>query len=301
MSFPSRTLPLAHFAHCTRTYTALAERSFALPHSPSPRLASGCMVDMRCLGICVLGILLRVSALEILRTPVSIGAMMAEVAESVQMARASGLRGVFVEIPLPVTGGTELDDWPGGIAQKYNALVPMLEETMKRLDFSSSSIRARRFIGECGEEDSVGFWSDASGSLQMCCFPTVDSIPSLAQAMETSPNSTLVIVNQNFFINPLSSGEAKRFARSLETVYRMETLSCKGVGGISVRGLLYRKFPGDWMLARRLEAGEYEVVAALPNMPERRAVDEALLADSRDRDGGLSFLDRLRKQIPRFD
>lgn len=38
-----------------------------------------------------------------------------------------------MEVPLPITGGTELDDWPGGIGQKYQTLRPMVIEMLKTM------------------------------------------------------------------------------------------------------------------------------------------------------------------------
>jgi hypothetical protein len=50
-------------------------------------------------------------------------------------------------------GGTELDDWPGGIKQKYLTLYPMIIETMKELKFSPEEMKKREYMGgEIGED-----------------------------------------------------------------------------------------------------------------------------------------------------
>ena len=54
-------------------------------------------------------------------------------------------------------GGTELDDWPGGIKQKYNVLSNMLYETMNALNFDPINKKKREFLdGENGVQDAVG-------------------------------------------------------------------------------------------------------------------------------------------------
>jgi hypothetical protein len=55
---------------------------------------------------------------ETIRTPSSIAEMMKDAADGVLAAVEGGVARMAVEVPLPITGGTELDDWPGGIGQK---------------------------------------------------------------------------------------------------------------------------------------------------------------------------------------
>ena len=94
------------------------------------------------------------------RTPASVEAMMIELGVGMRAAREAGKNVMLAELPIPVTGGTELDDWPGGIPQKYSVLSPMLQVTMGFLNFTSSAIAERSYLGEGGEEDAVGVWSD---------------------------------------------------------------------------------------------------------------------------------------------
>lgn len=108
---------------------------------------------------------------DILKTPVSMMAMMVEISEAAIAARSSGVGVGFVDFPVPVTGGTELDEWPGdapksstaiasltisrlagGIKQKYSVLRPILIELMKLLNFTSVEYSARNYLGgENGE------------------------------------------------------------------------------------------------------------------------------------------------------
>ena len=212
------------------------------------------------------------TANEILKNPETILVMMKEIATSILEARKANIGSVLVEFPLPVTGGTELDEWPGGIKQKYATLLPMLAETMKSLDFSASAIEARLFLGGGGgEEDAVGIWNHKD--INICCFPTEESIPFLKtiikeqtllgcsdssrDSMSINANSiassaddmiykttgVLVIVNQQFFLDPLSNQQSKDFLNDIPTGYVLESLNMRGPGALPVRGILYRQYP----------------------------------------------------------
>ena len=107
-------------------------------------------------------------------SPQSIAEMMRDVATAVAAARDANVPYGLVDVPLPVTGGTELDDWPGGIKQKYSTLYPMVMETMKALNFSAEAMKKREYLllpgGEGGEDDAVGVWSH--DGIYLCSFPT---------------------------------------------------------------------------------------------------------------------------------
>eukprot|EP01036_Dinobryon_divergens_P029055 gene29055-38107_t len=250
---------------------------------------------------------------------------MKEVSACVLLAKRDNIRAVLVEIPLPVTGGTELDDWPGGIKQKYSTLRPMLVETMKSLGFSDTAIAARKYLGGGGgEEDAVGVWND--DDIFLCCFPTVETIPILKSIIQEETqfnsdscnnNSTssiditidgaakntsiLVIVNQQFFLDPLSNQQSKDFLNGIPSGYILESLNMKGPGALPVRGILYRQYPHSFKVARRLDdGGGYIVLKTFAEKPSRSELDELFFEDSRDRDKHLSFFQRLQRQLPSF-
>lgn len=83
-----------------------------------------------------------------LKTPDTIFQMMNQIAKAIYNAKSENISTMLVDIPLPVTGGTELDDWPGGIKQKYSTLYPMLIETMKTLQFKQTEINKREYLGK---------------------------------------------------------------------------------------------------------------------------------------------------------
>ena len=73
--------------------------------------------------------------------------MMIDCAIAIKSAKENSVKLALIDIPIPVTGGTELDDWPGGIRQKYTVLQPMLKSMMKVLEFSEGEISQRNYIG----------------------------------------------------------------------------------------------------------------------------------------------------------
>lgn len=154
-----------------------------------------------------------------------------------------------------MVGGTELDDWPGGIKQKYATLYPMIAETMRALNFNPSEISKREYLGgEIGEDDAVGIWSDVEQQVCICCFPTPDTIPAIIEYKKwTNINSIFVIINQQFFLDPLSKDESKTFLSSAEIIYRLESLNMRGPGALPVRGILYRQYPNVFKVGTRLD------------------------------------------------
>lgn len=178
-----------------------------------------------------------------LKTPQSIAGMMSEAAIAVSKAHTSNVKVALVEVPIPVTGGTELDDWPGGIKQKYSVLRPMMIEMMASLNFTASDYNKREYLDN-NEDDAVGLWY--CGPYILCCFPTVETIPSLIKYIDDT--SIVVLINQQFFLDPMSKTESKEFLAAACMVYQMEQLNMRGPGALPIRGLLYRKFPDNFQV-----------------------------------------------------
>jgi Domain of unknown function (DUF1995) len=127
----------------------------------------------------------------------------------------------------------------------------MIAETMRALNFKSSEISKREYLGgEIGEDDAVGIWSDLDQQVCICCFPTPDTIPAIIEYKKwTNINSIFVIINQQFFLDPLSKDESKTFLSSAEIIYRLESLNMRGPGALPVRGLLYRQYPHQFKVS----------------------------------------------------
>ena len=74
----------------------------------------------------------------------------------------------------------------------------------------------------------------------------------------------------------------------------------RGPNLLPLRGLLYRKYPDNFKVARRLDSGEYVLLKSYKHKPSREELEILFFEDSKERDKYLSFLDRLKRQIPNF-
>ena len=156
--------------------------------------------------------------------PQSIAEMMRDAGHSVSEGLSSDFKLMAVEVPLPITGGTELDDWPGGIGQKYMALRPMASEMMKAMNFSSDVISTKNFMGIV--DDAIGIWT--SENVAVVCFATPEVLGLLKSMREDG--TSIVLLNHQFFLDSFSSSESKQFIESATVVYQLQSLNMKGGG-----------------------------------------------------------------------
>jgi hypothetical protein len=221
--------------------------------------------------------------------------MMEEMAKSVEAVRGEHSV-VTVDLPVPVTGGTELDDWPGGILQKYSVLRPMLVETMRALNFTKSAMDERIYI--C-EEDAVGVWNDQG--ITFVSFPTTENIDAIKERMQwKSQGDVFALVNNQFFLDPMSKEDSKRFLEETTVAYKLEQLNMRGPNALPCRGILYRVYPGPFVAARRLDGGGYVTLATYEAAPSRAVLEELFMEDSRVRDKDLTMQQRVMRMIPQL-
>lgn len=233
-----------------------------------------------------------------LQTPESIEIMMEEVAQAISalLESENGSKLALVDVPLPVTGGTELDDWPGGVLQQYSVLQPMLKVSMKALNFSTTAINARDYLSK---DDAVGIWGDKGITFVSFCTP--EEIPILKERISWSGSSErVIIVNNKFFLDPLSKDESKKFLANAQIAYKLEQLNMRGPNALPCRGLLFRKFPGSFKAARRLDGGGYVVLAEYQELPDRATLETLFMEDSAVRDKNLSLQQRMMRMIPQL-
>lgn len=174
----------------------------------------------------------------------------------------------------------------------------MLAETMRYLNFSAFAAEESNFLYE---EDSVGIWVDQGVTL--ISFPTTEQIPSIKERLGwRSQDDIVVMVNQQFFLDPLSNPESREFLDSAEVVYKLDQLNMRGPAALPCRGVLYRQFPGPYIAARRLDgaAGGYVVLAKYTDSPSRKELEDLFMEDSKERDKGLSFQQRIQRMIPQL-
>ena len=190
---------------------------------------------------------------------------------------------------MPITGGTELDDWPGGIGQKYVTLRPLAAEMMRIMNFTSEAISQKSFLGIV--DDAIGVWRHQN--IAVVCFATPEVLRPLKQI--TEEGTALILLNHQFFLDPFSSAESRQFIESATTAYQLQSLNMKGAGLLPIKGVLKREFPGPFVVARRLEQGGYAELARYDAKPARADLDALFAQDSAERDRAVSFWDRLKR------
>ena len=125
---------------------------------------------------------------------------------------------------------------------------------MNILNFTDSAKYERKYIDET---DAIGIWEDKG--FQLISFPTPNVIPYMIKnyLQWNDEETILVIVNNQFFLDPLSKQESKDFINSCEDAYVLENVNMKGPGALSIRGLIYRKYPNPYKICRRMDRGGY--------------------------------------------
>jgi hypothetical protein len=121
---------------------------------------------------------------------------------------------------------------------------------MQELSFSKEEIQCRNYIGESGVDDAVGIWQDNGYTL--ICFPNLDSIRVIKDMQKLSGGTELtVLINEQTFYdqNLLVSSQVKNYLDSAVTSYYLRSLNLRGPGALPVRGILYRKYPENFMVS----------------------------------------------------
>ena len=117
---------------------------------------------------------------------------------------------------------------------------------MQELSFSKEEIQCRNYIGESGVDDAVGIWQDNGYTL--ICFPNLDSISVIK---DSGGSEITVFINEQTFYdqNLLVSSQVKNYLDSAVTSYCLRSLNLRGPGALPVRGILYRKYPENFMVS----------------------------------------------------
>ena len=108
------------------------------------------------------------------RLPRSPKEQVAQAAEAVRRATADGKELVSIEFNLPLIGATDLDDWPGGVRQQYQAIAPMVGELLKNIGTDEKADVRQRII-----EDADAVVVLSTEGAQAMVFPTAETLPEL--------------------------------------------------------------------------------------------------------------------------
>eukprot|EP01025_Chloroclados_australasicus_P004398 TRINITY_DN11077_c0_g1_i7.p1 TRINITY_DN11077_c0_g1~~TRINITY_DN11077_c0_g1_i7.p1 ORF type:complete len:285 (+),score=34.14 TRINITY_DN11077_c0_g1_i7:95-949(+) len=118
-----------------------------------------------------------------------------EAKKAILTAYENGIQKQRIELLLPLIGATDLDDWPGGIRQQFQAAQPLVEEILKgikELDEFSAQLKGQIL----DDGDAVGAWQN--DNIGLILFPTAETLRPIKQMAE---NKKLML-----FVNPQWQG-----------------------------------------------------------------------------------------------
>ena len=89
------------------------------------------------------------------RLPISPGDQADQAAAAILAAHADGATRVRVELLLPITGATDLDDWPGGVRMQAKAAMPLVERLLAAVRRGAQGLSGRLDSRVLDEGDAV--------------------------------------------------------------------------------------------------------------------------------------------------
>ncbi|KAL2632410.1 hypothetical protein R1flu_017096 [Riccia fluitans] len=223
--------------------------------------------------------------------------------ESIDQARTAsrqaikdGVKRLQLEVPLPLIGATDLDDWPGGIQQQFKAAGPVVTSLLNGLVDSDSYKQASDYRSSIIDEgDAVGAWENDGAALVL--FPTADSLEKVeALCKQDRP---LLLVNSQWqsgqVISDFGFGSRRKnredFVNTFQIVYCLKQLR---ILGEDVR--LLKRYPGEWQVFVVDASGNGECIAVEPERPPYKML-ESLLKSRKGSKAGQGWLARLFSEL----
>jgi hypothetical protein len=243
----------------------------------------------------------RCDATPLSRLPRSPKEQVAQAADAVKKAAADGKELVSVEFNLPLIGATDLDDWPGGVRQQYQAIAPMCGELLKTIGTDDKADIRQRVV-----EDADAVVVLTTESSQAMVFPTAETLPELKNlAGKDKKSGPLVVVNSQIrtnddgsnLISDLGFGPWKKkneeFLAQFEMVY---WLSEQRIQGETVRLLKSYQQPWQLFVLTEMTADmEPECVQTFEKRPTYKELEKLLMS----REGSvaaMSIIDRVKRE-----
>ncbi|CAD7700526.1 unnamed protein product [Ostreobium quekettii] len=217
------------------------------------------------------------------------------VQQALQASRSAFQDGVgrqLVEMPLPLIGATDLDDWPGGIRQQLQAAAPMAEGILNGLR-RVGGLEGRLDAEILDDADCVAAWTGQN--LAAVLFPTADILIELKRRFEGK--KLVLMINPEWRGGQVISDfglfgrkEKEDFVASFTQSYCLRQYRIQGK---DVR--LLRCYPGDWQVCVGSGAGSANCVAVETEQPSYKRIEEIVVKDDAGQSGSL--LDKIKKEF----
>tara|TARA_B100000401_G_C52731968_1_gene684036 strand:+ start:179 stop:1078 length:900 start_codon:yes stop_codon:yes gene_type:complete len=224
-----------------------------------------------------------------------------QAAEAVRRAAANGKKQLAIEFTLPLIGATDLDDWPGGIRQQYQAVAPMVGELLKQIGTDGNAAEVRQKIVD--DADAVVVLSTAGAKAMV--FPTAETLGDL-KSIATENDGLLATINNQIrtnddgsnLISDLGIGPWRKkneeFLASFELTY---WISEQRIQGETVR--LLKSYPHPWQLFVLTDmasgSAEPECIKTFDEKPSYKEL-ESLLMSREGSVAAMSIIDRVKRE-----
>jgi hypothetical protein len=238
------------------------------------------------------------------RLPRSPKEQVSQAAEAVRRATADGVELMSIEFNLPLIGATDLDDWPGGVRQQYQAVAPLVGELLKNIGNNDINVKAEMRQRVIEDGDAVVVLSTEGA--QALVFLTAETLPELKKlAGKGKKSGPLALINSQIrtnddgsnLISDLGIGPWKRkneeFLAQFEQVY---WLSEQRIQGETVRLLKSYGQPWQVFVLTDMTADTLpECVTRLETRPTYREL-ESLLKSREGSVAAMSIYDRVVRE-----
>ncbi|KAK9810156.1 hypothetical protein WJX72_005755 [[Myrmecia] bisecta] len=214
--------------------------------------------------------------------------------EAVKRALDDGITRQRLELLLPLTGATDLDDWPGGVRQQFKAVLPMVESILRRLKVLSK-LQGALNAEIWDQGDAVGAWG--SDKLAAVVFLTPETIPKMRALAEGK--SLVLMINPQWqpgqLISDFGFGRRKRNAEEFVSAFQ-DTYFLKQfrIFGDNVR--LLRAYPGDWQVHLVDAKGRSTCIATQATRPSYKELEQLLKAQANS-NSNKSWVERLQSEF----
>lgn len=222
------------------------------------------------------------SATSTVPPPSSPAAVVDQAYTSIKAAWEAGILRQRVNLIIPVTQATDLDDWPGGIRQMGKVVTPMLETLLRRLKVLPG-LEGPLMPRVLDDADAVAAWEGAR--LTLVLFPTAETLGEVRRAAETAAKTgaLFLIVNpqwtpdegqviSDFGIFPWQRAAAAEFLASFADGYAAQNLRING----DYAQWLYT-YPAGWQINVLTGPGSHKCILSGAASRPTYAEVEALL------------------------
>ena len=207
----------------------------------------------------------------------------------VKKAIASGKLNLEVSFDIPLIGATDLDDWPGGIRQQYQAVYPMVEQLMLRIPEKEPKIR-KRVIDEADAVVTI-----SAGDDQCMTFPTAETLGDLKSITKGAKRANIIINPQwsldGNIINDFGLGpwreRNEKFVKQFEIAYSLKE---QRIQGETIR--ILKIFGDSWQVfVLNQQTGEIEALEPFAKKPLYQTLEQLL----QSREGSIASMNWVQR------